>query len=107
MFLLDNFESPSGRETGSGRPVWRVRNSAGQVTWAFVAQRPDGRYRLVGYPTGPVVLVGPQPDPGSGFVVGASAGAILGTAFGGPMGALFGGILGGVLGAVTGSRNPE
>ncbi len=99
MYLLDAHDRPSGRETVTLRPAWRVQFPDGTVHWAFIELRAEGVW-ITGYPIYPVQNVQPAGQPAAGAVVGAGAGALVGAALGGPPGALIGGIIGAVLVAI-------
>lgn len=96
MDVIDPFDSPSGKEVGTQRPVWKVRLPDGQIWWAYL-QRAGRQLTIVGYSRGQIIETAQTSRSTAGAIVGAGAGALLGAAIGGGPGAMIGGVIGAVL----------
>lgn len=104
MTLLDDFDSPSGLERNTRRPVWRARDEHGRVYWAYLERRPN-QLVIIGYAQHDVELVRGAHADGTAAVLGAGVGALIGSAMAGWTGVIVGGFLGLLFGSsADGSR---
>ncbi|MBK9649582.1 MAG: hypothetical protein IPO67_31270 [Deltaproteobacteria bacterium] len=102
MVLLDPVNTPGGRELGTLRNVWRVKDEQGRVYWAYIETR-GNQVKITGYAMQPVEEF--KHNDASGALLGAGLGAAFGASIGGPPGAIVGGLFGFLLGASGPAKN--